>query len=167
MQSRLADTRHLLFSSGFLLVFISVTTLFIFAFQNSAVEKNGLLVLNSEELIFVKLTESVKKSPSGNYYFSYTGTYGGESFRKSERVDSDFFHITSEGKNVQAKIYRDRWGNIHSILRENKTPYGRNYDSVKTLSLWLLAAGLAMLSASLYFFLFAEFRSRGNKNEAD
>lgn len=148
-RSRLESIYYFFLTTGMFLVFISASSLLVFHVQGIESENAGIKVINSSEIIFVNLMRSVKKSYSGSYFFSYTGNYRNMAFTRFERVNADLFHISSEGKNIQAKIYTDEWGNIFTLLRENTLPYGKDYASLFVLTKIFLFAGILFFLAGI------------------
>ena len=79
------------------------------------------------------------------YFYSYSGQFRNTFFSRVERVDPDYFHLSSPGKNVEAKIYLDPSGNFHSHLIGNTVPYGRDFSGPYILTMGLFSLGLLML----------------------
>ncbi|MDH5655483.1 MAG: hypothetical protein OEZ34_06215 [Spirochaetia bacterium] len=111
--------------------------------QNKSLEKH---LAESSEKDFVLIERPLKKRFAGviHYYYSYSGQYNGRSYSRIERVDQDYFHLVSPGKNVEIKIYKDPAGNLHTLLLGNQIPYGRNLNGVMFLSKIFVILGLAM-----------------------
>ncbi|MBX7058543.1 MAG: hypothetical protein K1X75_10800 [Leptospirales bacterium] len=88
------------------------------------------------------------------YYFSYHGIYDGVSVIGVERVSSQFFHRNTEGKNAEARFYRDDGGVVYARLFGDETEEneGKNFltrfsilacafFALLGLAAWLLPAG--------------------------
>ena len=104
---------------------------------------------SSNTHVFVEVTkrQRVRTLRSMYYFYTYTGLYRGDTFTGVEEVNSQYYHLHSVGKNVQATLYVDRAGNIYSHLRDNQIDYGRHLSRLQELSLYL-----AMLGAGLFIF---------------
>lgn len=116
----------------------------------------GLLI--SGRRIFVTLERGhVKHSPiSNHYFFTYKGKVQKEFFEDTEEVSSHYFHSHSEGKNVEAVIYQDHTGLIHSHLRGNISTYYNDFRFLVRISESLFYSGLmfTFLGAALMIYRF-------------
>ena len=81
------------------------------------------------------------------YFYAYSGRYQNRSFETIEEVAPQYYHLNSEGKNVEVLAYRDAAGNLHTHLRGNSHPFAENFDGLRWFSLSLAALG-AVLSMS-------------------
>lgn len=78
------------------------------------------------------------------YFYAYSGRHRNASFQKTEEVSPQFYHLNSEGKNVEVLAYLDSAGNFHTHLRGNSHPFAEDYTELRHFSLALAALGLAL-----------------------
>ncbi len=120
--------------------------------QNSwigeSLEKEG-------ENTFVVLDQAQsKKGVFGRrYFYSYTGRYREQIFQKTEEVPDGMFHLHSEGKNLQAVVYIDPAGTIHSRLKANPLEFGKPMGALASTSLVLSLAGCLLTGFAVVLLL--------------
>lgn len=115
--------------------------------------------LNTQgQYVFVQLVQFQEISSFGTsrYFYTYRGSYAGRKLEITEEVSSGFYHLHSEGKSVEALLYRDDAGLFHAHLRGNPQPFGRNLDAIFWLSLGMAGAGIF----PLVIFLILRFKER-------
>ncbi len=134
----------------------------VFALHSAATGRIARDLANKGDRIFVTLDRTQKKtSPGGTlaYYYSYSGRHDGQKFEKNEKVDAHLFHMHSEGKNLEALVYRDAAGTTHLRLRDNQEPYGKRFDAIARVCFAVaLGAGAAAMLAALALFASPGFR---------
>lgn len=130
--------------TGLFLAFSFLSLYTALLFRNVFLEKAHMELDNSRETIFVELESSHTQDTLHErlYYFTYSGKYRGSHFKKTEQVDSDYYHSHSEGKNVEAYAHRSSGNFIVSRLRENRIKPGRPFPFLMNFSLY---GGLSVL----------------------
>ena len=78
------------------------------------------------------------------YYYAYSGTYRNISLETVEEVSPQFFHLHSEGKNVQAIVYVDESGTPYTHLRGNSAPPMKDLSKLRDFSAFFAIIGLAL-----------------------
>jgi hypothetical protein len=78
------------------------------------------------------------------YYYAYSGRHRNLNFQAIEEVSAQYYHLNSEGKNVEVLVFLDEAGNFHTHLRGNSQPFAEDYSRLIAFSLVLMGLGLLL-----------------------
>ncbi len=78
------------------------------------------------------------------YFYAYSGRYRNMSFQATKEVSPQYYHLNSEGKNVEVLVFLDAAGNFHTHLRGNSHPFAEDFSALRDFSLFLALVGLAL-----------------------
>jgi len=146
-RTRIIRIQNFCFIAGSVFLFVFGSILIFILHEQSVHGEINKKLLKKNEMGFVLLERPQRKRffSQSHYYYSYSGLYGGKAFSRMEKVDPDYFHISSPGKNVEIRIYSDPSGNLHSLLRGNTIPYGRDYSGLNIFSEVFFILGICFL----------------------
>lgn len=88
-----------------------------------------------------------RQSFSGNgkrYFYAYSGRYRNISYERTKEVSAQYYHLNSEGKNVEVLVYLDPAGNLHTHLRGNTHPFSARFEGLRKFSFTLALGGLIL-----------------------
>ncbi len=141
--------------TAFLLIIPFGSTAGILELRRIRVESLSQRLNAQGQYVFVQLVQfqAVSSFGTSRYFYPYRGSYAGRKFEITEEVSPGFYHLHSEGKSVQALLYRDDAGLLHAHLRGNPEPFGRNLDSIFWISLGMAAAGIVPLAVFLILWI--------------
>lgn len=100
---------------------------------------------SSGALTFVSLDRAQQRRTffgETQYYYAYSGRYRNISLQTVEEVSQQFFHLHSEGKNVQAVVYIDESGTPYTHLRGNSAPPMKDLTKLRNFSAFFAIIGL-------------------------
>lgn len=78
------------------------------------------------------------------YFYAYSGRYRNMSFQETKEVSPQYYHLNSEGKNVEVLVFLDSAANFHTHLRGNSHPFAEDFSELRGFSYLLAAIGLAL-----------------------
>lgn len=78
------------------------------------------------------------------YFYAYSGRYRNISYEQTKEVSPQYYHLNSEGKNVEVLVYLDPAGNLHTHLRGNTHPFSARFPGLSRLSFGLALLGLGL-----------------------
>ncbi|MEQ9364028.1 MAG: hypothetical protein RIF32_07290 [Leptospirales bacterium] len=83
------------------------------------------------------------------YFYAYSGRYRNMSFQETKEVSPQYYHLNSEGKNVEVLVFLDAAGNFHTHLRGNSHPFAEDFSALRNFSILMAALGLALTISGL------------------
>ncbi|MBI3394429.1 MAG: hypothetical protein HY042_01195 [Spirochaetia bacterium] len=105
---------------------------------------------------FVHLTraEQVRGYYRDHFFYTYKGIFHEKKFEVTEEVNAAYFHLHSEGKIVQAAAHVDGTGALHTLLRDNEIPFGKQLLAVRLAAAGGAGAGLVLVAVSMLLLRF-------------
>lgn len=137
-------------ASGLLILFAFSSISVILFIRQTLQTKFSNLLMHEGRSMFASLTkgQNIKTSRGKRYYYSYTGNWGNQIFRKHEEVNPDLYFILSEGKNVQILAYRFVTGEIFSHIKSNKISFGKDLSMLMNFSVVIALLGFSIFLLS-------------------
>jgi hypothetical protein len=144
---RLMQIQSFCLLSGIMLLFVFGSMILIIHFELEKQKEihNKLISENTMDFVLLERPQKKRFFHHTHYYYSYSGQFRGILFSRFEKVDSDYFHISSPGKNVETRIYVDSSGNLHTLLRGNKILYGKKFSGLYIISLVIAILGTCFI----------------------
>ena len=154
---RIIKIQDFCFIAGIVMMFVFGSILIFIHYEIRMQEEinNKLNSTNTMEVALLERPQKKRLFRHTHYYYSYSGHHGSSAFSRIEKVDVDYFHISSPGKNVEIKIYKDPSGNLHTLLRGNEIPFGRNFSGLYLISVLFFSLGACFIFTAISLRLYS------------
>ncbi|MCR9144651.1 MAG: hypothetical protein NXI24_20605 [bacterium] len=134
--------------TGPILLLAFGSTALVFTVRDRLMSDIEARMLKDGQYTFATLDRAQKRKTflvgGKRYFYAYSGRYRNTAFQQTKEVSSQYYHLNSEGKNVEVLVFRDAAGNFHTHLRGNSHPFAEDFSGLRNFSISLAAIGMLL-----------------------